>query len=182
MIINSFISLIIIIFILNIFFYLLYFINNNEQNIPLLFFPFFSLFLFLLFLLVLFFLFFLIFNLFNLLLLFFLLLFLLHLDVLELRGDDVACKLFRGASPQGDLLLLEVASVFLIDKNEIEEVLDRELAMDVPVSRGQVKVPQEKSHRDRLALYRRSIHNLKLCQSLTLIISIWCYIYYEYLL
>lgn len=88
------------------------------------------------------------------------------------RVRGVAC---RGTAPEGDLLLLEVAAVLLVDDDKVDVVLDTELRVHVSVCRGQVKVAQEQPHRDALALDRGTIHDLKLGQCLALVVCVWCW-------
>lgn len=78
-------------------------------------------------------------------------------------------KLF---SPQNDLLLLEIASVLLVDEHQIEVVLHRESIIHWAVCGSQRQVREEHTNRDDFSLHWRAIHELELSYVFWFVISV----------
>jgi len=87
---------------------------------------------------------------------------------LFLRCFFSSSETMRGTTPECDFLLLEVATVILVDEDEVEVILDTEFRLDVPVCRSEIELVEEETDGDALALYRSAIHDLELCECLTL--------------
>ena len=66
--------------------------------------------------------------------------------------------------PDGDLLLLEVATILLVHEHQVQVVLDAELVVDVAVRRRELPVDarEEQAHGDTLPPHRRAVHDLEL--------------------
>merc|ERR1712023_624577 len=77
------------------------------------------------------------------------------------KPDETTKILTDLLAPQEDLLLLEVPSLLLIDEDKTQEVLDRELVLNILVCGCQVKACQVQSHWYALVLPRCAIHNLE---------------------
>jgi len=77
-------------------------------------------------------------------------------------------------APHGDLLLLEVAPILLVDENQVQVVFYRELVVDVSVRGGELRGNsiQEEPHGDALPLHRSTVHDLKLCHCLALVVQV----------
>lgn len=76
-------------------------------------------------------------------------------------------------SPEGDLLLLEVSSVLLIDKNKVKIVFDREAVVDGAISWGEWERREEEADRHALTLDWGTIHELELDDILALVVDGW---------
>merc|ERR1711937_457041 len=73
-------------------------------------------------------------------------------------------------SPQGDLLLLEVKAVLLVDEHQVEVVFDRELVVHCLVGGGEVEAIEEETDGDGLPTHGRAIHDLELGDRLALVV------------
>lgn len=71
-----------------------------------------------------------------------------------------------------NLLLLEIPPVLFIDQHQVQIILCRELHINIPKRRGQLKPAQEQPNRDRFAPHRRAIHDLKLGDRLALVVLV----------
>lgn len=65
-------------------------------------------------------------------------------------------------------LLLEIASVFLVHKHQVEEIFDTELFVNVSHGWSKIVASQEHADRDALPSHRRAIHDLILGNRLIL--------------
>lgn len=72
------------------------------------------------------------------------------------------------ASPEGDLLLFEVSSLFLVDQYQVQEVAALEAVIHVGVRGRQVGARQIKPNGYALALDGSAVHDLKLVEVLGL--------------
>mmetsp|Transcript_6904 Transcript_6904/g.17262 ORF Transcript_6904/g.17262 Transcript_6904/m.17262 type:complete len:267 (+) Transcript_6904:284-1084(+) len=71
---------------------------------------------------------------------------------------------------EGDLLLLEVPAVFLVDQDKVEKIFHRELVVHVAEGGGERVMAAEKhADGDGFSSNRRSVHDLKLCYSFCLV-------------
>lgn len=73
--------------------------------------------------------------------------------------------------PEHHLLLLEVASVLLVDQHKVEVVLDAEDVVHAAVGGREVQRGQEQADGHALALDRRAVHQLVLDQVLALVVA-----------
>mmetsp|Transcript_53545 Transcript_53545/g.138411 ORF Transcript_53545/g.138411 Transcript_53545/m.138411 type:complete len:245 (-) Transcript_53545:301-1035(-) len=85
----------------------------------------------------------------------------------------VAAQLVPSLAVQRDLLLFEVPPVLLVDEDQVEEVLNGKFVVHVAkCGRQRVEAVEEQPNGDRLASHWRSIHDLKLCDCLALVVRI----------
>ena len=82
-----------------------------------------------------------------------------------------ASSIRKVSSPKINLLLLEVSPILLIDQDQVDVVLDRELVVHVAIRRGEREAAQEQPDRDRLAPHRRPVHDIKLRDRLRLVVQ-----------
>jgi len=85
------------------------------------------------------------------------------------RADD---KSILGYPDDCDLLLLKVPPVLLVDEDEVEVIPRAELFVDVAEGGCEVEAAEEEPDGDRFAAHRCSVHNLKLCNRLALVVLI----------
>jgi len=90
-----------------------------------------------------------------------------------LWGFFCSSETMRGTTPESDFLLLEVATVILVDEDEVEVILDTEFRLDVPVCRSEIELVEEEAHGDALSLYGSAVHDLELCECFALGDEAW---------
>jgi len=71
-----------------------------------------------------------------------------------------------------NFLLLEIALLILVDEDQIEIILERELVVDVAVGWGQIEWTQKEADWNRLSSDRRAVHDLELGECLVLIVEV----------
>jgi len=85
---------------------------------------------------------------------------------------DAGSDDFELSSPHVNLLLFEVAAVFFVDEYEIEVIADGEFVVNVLVTRTDRIRREEETDGNRFAADRCAVHDLVLCDVLTIRIGL----------
>lgn len=89
-------------------------------------------------------------------------------------SDDGWVGLVFGDPKHGDFLLLKVASVFLVDEDEVEVVARAELFVDVAEGGRELKAAEEEADGDGLAADGGAVHDFELGDGLGLVVLVGC--------
>lgn len=92
------------------------------------------------------------------------------------RGYDIdfAAHLVLRNPEDGDLLLLEVPPILLIDEYQIQIIPCAELLVDIPERWCQFESSQEQPDWNRLSANWGAVHDFELGDGLGFVILIWC--------